>query len=33
VSWWIWRHIKHSRVAADRAIEAGNESADLQVDP
>jgi membrane protein DedA with SNARE-associated domain len=33
VSWWIWRHIKHSRVAPDRAIEARNESADLQVDP
>jgi len=25
VSWWIWRHIKHSRVAPDRAIEARNE--------
>ena len=33
VSWWIWRHIKHSRVAPDRAIEARNEPADLQVDP
>ena len=33
VSWWIWRHIKHSRVAPDRAIEARNESPDLQVDP
>jgi len=33
VSWWIWRHIKHSRVAPDGAIEARNESADLQVDP
>ena len=33
VSWWIWRHIKHSRVDPDRAIEARNESADLQVDP
>jgi membrane protein DedA with SNARE-associated domain len=33
VSWWIWRHIKHSRVAPDRAIEARNKSADLQVDP
>ncbi|HEY6246153.1 MAG TPA: DedA family protein [Pyrinomonadaceae bacterium] len=33
VSWWIWRHIKHSRVAPDRTIEARNESADLQVDP
>jgi len=33
VSWWIWRHIKHSRVAPDRAIEGRKESADLQVDP
>jgi len=33
VSWWIWRHIKHSRIAPDRAIEARNESADLPVDP
>ena len=33
VSWWIWRHIKHSRLTSDRAVEARNESADLQVDP
>jgi len=33
VSWWIWRHIKHSRLGPDRAIEARNESTDLQVDP
>jgi membrane protein DedA with SNARE-associated domain len=31
VSWWIWRHIKHSRLGPDRAIEARNESTDLQV--
>ena len=33
VSWWMWRHVKHSRVAPERTIEARKESADLQVDP
>jgi membrane protein DedA with SNARE-associated domain len=33
VAWWIWRHIKHSRVETAKDIRPGKDSQDLQVDP
>jgi membrane protein DedA with SNARE-associated domain len=33
VSWWVWRHIKHSRLDSAKAVKPETDSQDLQVDP